>query len=114
MMPGMIMLWYGSEAAIPSGWHLCDGSMGTPDLRSKFVIGASEGFPVGKTGGTMSHWHEFTGDGHSHDLVTGTEISYVAPDGDYAHATSSNPCSGTTEFKNSIPPYHALCYIMKL
>lgn len=40
MMPGMIMLWNGAVVDIPSGWHLCDGTVGTPDLRNKFVIGA--------------------------------------------------------------------------
>ena len=30
---GMIMLWSGSIGTVPSGWRLCDGSSGTPDLR---------------------------------------------------------------------------------
>jgi microcystin-dependent protein len=37
---GMIMMWSGSIASIPSGWLLCNGSSGTPDLRNRFVIGA--------------------------------------------------------------------------
>lgn len=37
---GMIMMWSGSIATIPSGWYLCNGSNGTPDLRNRFVIGA--------------------------------------------------------------------------
>jgi hypothetical protein len=37
---GMIMLWSGSIASIPSGWLLCDGSNSTPDLRNCFVVGA--------------------------------------------------------------------------
>jgi hypothetical protein len=37
---GMIMLWSGSSASIPSGWLLCDGSNSTPDLRNRFVVGA--------------------------------------------------------------------------
>ena len=37
---GMIMLWSGSIATIPSGWKLCNGVSGTPDLRNKFVLGA--------------------------------------------------------------------------
>ncbi|HQZ60518.1 MAG TPA: hypothetical protein PLQ39_12655, partial [Acinetobacter sp.] len=27
---------------IPSGWNLCDGTNGTPDLRDKFIVGASQ------------------------------------------------------------------------
>ena len=35
---GMIMDWYGPSNEVPSGWHICDGTEGTPDLRNKFVI----------------------------------------------------------------------------
>ena len=37
---GMIMMWSGTIATIPSGWLLCNGSSGTPDLRNRFIIGA--------------------------------------------------------------------------
>lgn len=41
---GMIVLWSGSLASIGVGnlvgWALCDGSLGTPDLRDRFIIGA--------------------------------------------------------------------------
>ena len=37
---GMIMLWSGTIATIPSGWKLCNGNNGTPDLRNKFILGA--------------------------------------------------------------------------
>lgn len=37
---GMIMMWSGTIATIPSGWVLCNGSNSTPDLRNRFVIGA--------------------------------------------------------------------------
>lgn len=36
---GMIMMWYGSSRNVPSGWAICNGSNGTPDLRHKFVEG---------------------------------------------------------------------------
>ena len=38
---GMIMMWSGTIATIPSGWVLCDGSNSTPDLRNRFIIGAN-------------------------------------------------------------------------
>ena len=38
---GVIVMWYGAIASIPIGWALCDGTNGTPDLRDKFVIGAT-------------------------------------------------------------------------
>ena len=39
---GMIMMWAGTIATIPSGWILCDGTSPAPDLRDKFIIGASQ------------------------------------------------------------------------
>src|SRR5690606_24087623 len=38
---GGIIMWSGSIANIPTGWHLCDGDNSTPDLRDKFIIGAA-------------------------------------------------------------------------
>lgn len=49
---GVIGIWSGSEAAIPSGWYLCNGSNGTPDLRGRFVVGAGSHYAKGATGGT--------------------------------------------------------------
>ena len=76
---GGIIMWSGAISAIPTGWSLCNGSNGTPDLRNKFVLGAwSDGAsvaypnvpPLG-TGGTadavvVSHTHSITDPGHTH------------------------------------------------
>ena len=37
---GAILMWSGTIATIPTGWYLCDGSNGTPNLTNKFIIGA--------------------------------------------------------------------------
>jgi len=37
---GMILIWSGYISEIPSGWALCDGANGTPDLRGRFIVGA--------------------------------------------------------------------------
>lgn len=49
---GAIMLWSGSLTTVPTGWQLCDGTNGTPDLRDRFVMGASGTTAPGSTGGT--------------------------------------------------------------
>ena len=38
-----------------TGWHICDGTNGTPDLRGRFILGASDGHAVGSTGGEENH-----------------------------------------------------------
>lgn len=70
---GAIMMWSGSIASIPSGWYLCNGSNGTPDLRDRFVVGAGSTYAVGATGGSanaivVSHTHtgSVTDPGHTH------------------------------------------------
>lgn len=52
MMPGMIMMWHGSVATIPAGWHLCDGTAGTIDLRNHFLVGAGDVVTPGDTATT--------------------------------------------------------------
>lgn len=37
---GAIIMWNGPK--IPNGWALCDGEGGTPDLRGRFIIGATK------------------------------------------------------------------------
>ncbi len=111
MMPGMIMLWHGTVGNIPSGWHLCDGSMGTPDLRSRYIPCAHAAFPPGSMGGTTTHTHAFTGDGHSHTIPEGTGLMAGT---DYALETESDPAVGDTDAAQALQPYYALCYIMKL
>jgi len=62
---GMISIWYGSIGSVPTGWYLCDGSNGTPDLRDKFVVGAGSTYAVAATGGStdavvVTHNHTAT------------------------------------------------------
>lgn len=51
---GVIVMWSGATNAIPSGWALCNGANGTPDLQGRFVVGYSASnsdYDVGDTGG---------------------------------------------------------------
>lgn len=38
---GTIWQYEGTEADIPSGWFICDGDNGTPDLTDKFILGGT-------------------------------------------------------------------------
>lgn len=57
---GGIIMWSGTIANIPSGWALCNGSNGTPNLQDRFVVGAKAdgegsaypGLQGGATGGS--------------------------------------------------------------
>lgn len=37
-LSGVIVIYHGSVDEIPEGWHLCDGTEGTPDLSDKFIV----------------------------------------------------------------------------
>ncbi len=39
IVTGMVVGWTGLSTAVPSGWHLCDGTNGTVDLRDRFIVG---------------------------------------------------------------------------
>ena len=38
---GSIIAYSGLKSQIPSNWHLCDGTGGTPDLRDRFLMGTA-------------------------------------------------------------------------
>lgn len=52
---GTIIPWYGNLNSIPSGFALCDGQNGTPDLRNRFLVGAGSSYSLGSTGGENTH-----------------------------------------------------------
>jgi hypothetical protein len=56
-MAGDIIMFAGATA--PAGWAICDGSSGTPDLRSDFVVGANAAGNVGATAGSATHTHSY-------------------------------------------------------
>jgi microcystin-dependent protein len=49
---GGIIMWSG--ASVPTGWALCNGSNGTPDLRNRFIVSTGSGYAIGATGGANS------------------------------------------------------------
>ena len=106
----MVVKFAGSIVSIPSGWVLCDGNNGTPDLRNRFIVGAGDTYNPGIISGEINHNHPFTGDGHDHELVGGTDIAGGA---NFDATTSSDAASGMTDAQNGLPPYYSLAYVMK-
>jgi len=127
-LSGLIALWSGSIATIPSGWFICDGTNGTPDLRDKFVVGAGTSYAVAATGGSkdavvVSHTH--VQNPHSHGILGDVGTSGTAAgiggsastNGAYgttvSAATAANQSTGVSGTNANLPPYYSLAYIMK-
>lgn len=108
---GFITLWYGSLVSIPSGWALCDGTQGTPNLTDQFIIGAGDTYEPTESGGSILHNHGFTSDGHTHTLPGGFGISTPF---DFENLTNSVVLTGTTDNASLLPKYKSLVYIMEL
>lgn len=136
---GMILLWSGSIATIPTGWALCNGTAGTPNLMDRFIVGAGSAYAVGSTGGSQSHSHVASIGGtalseaqlppHAHAPAAGTS-GFLTVGSGAGNTTSGSTIgiSGATGFTGSgeththtssvdnrdhRPPYYALAYIRK-
>lgn len=70
----IIALWLGTVASVPSGWLICDGTKGTPDMRDKFLKLTNAMSESGNTGGANTHTHgsqthSHTGSSHTHTFT---------------------------------------------
>ncbi len=125
---GSIVIWSGTVASIPTGWQLCDGTNGTPDLRDRFVVGArqdSGGVSMTSVSGSLTKIggeakHTLTIDempAHTHSYTQAVSGSGWGGDkgsqstGSRVSTTSS---TGGGQPHNILPPYYALCFIMKM
>lgn len=118
---GIIVMWYGQTWNIPSGWALCNGGNGTPNLQDRFVIGAGSGYGVGATGGAAdvtltvaqmpSHSHTVYMDIRGNE--NGSNDYTLAAYGGRGYSLGSSAAGGNQSHENR-PPYYALCYIMKI
>jgi hypothetical protein len=54
---GVIVMWSGLVANIPAGWTLCDGTLGTPDLRDRFILSVGAAEDPGAIGGSLTLVH---------------------------------------------------------
>ena len=136
---GLISMWSGSIGSIPSGWYLCDGSNGTPNLTDRFVIGAGSTYAVNGTGGASTatlitanlpaHTHTATvtdpGHLHTYDKTVGTAGAAGGGAAVILTFTATNTSTATTGISVSnastgsgtsfaiLPPYYALAFIQK-
>lgn len=111
--PGMIILWSGSESDIPDGWALYTA------LADRFVLGAGGGHGAHSTGGTDTHRHGFetTVLTTSVDDPTGVCTVEFTPDEGFIPAVSGHRHTvdlDPTAYEIVLPPFYALCYIIKL
>ena len=133
---GGVILWSSNVGSIPSGWALCDGNNGTPDLRNRFVVGAGPAYAVNDTGGSTTatlptHSHTATSSvidpGHTHTASNQKGPAYGQPSGAITlnsgltgssktniSVSTSISNAGTSAVNANLPPYYALAYIMKL
>jgi len=133
---GGIIIWSGAIGAVPSGWYLCDGTNGTPDLRNRFIVGAGSTYSVGGNGGsadaiTVTHTHTATstvtdpGHVHTYSMAGGTGAP-IAAGAAISTATANtgsqvtlitvattNANAGVSGTNANLPPYWALAYIQK-
>ena len=131
---GGIIMWSGTTA--PTGWALCNGSNGTPDLRDRFIVSSGNTYNIGDTGGANSvtlteaqmpsHSHAASDRGHTHPEKSGipnrgtsggggrdgcSEIDRTTGIG-YADIVVSP--SGEGQAHENRPPYYALAFIMRV
>jgi microcystin-dependent protein len=132
---GGIIMWSGLLAAIPTGWALCDGSNGTPDLRNRFVVGAaidgignysydgttgavSGNYAPGNSGGEAAH-RLTTGEmpAHTHSTErfqeTGSGLRGGPSGTIYSNVASTSGSTGSNLYHENRPPYYALAFIIR-
>lgn len=133
---GGIVMWDDEIAFIPEGFKICNGANGTPDLRNRFIYGASDDGHLGDTGGETSHTHENSNTGgagvhtHTANVTSGGASSssngsgyagVTVSAGGHTHGqsitTDSDPdhshTVGNTLSSSSLPPYLMLYFIMR-
>jgi len=105
---GAILMWSGNPALIPSGWGLCDGTAGRPDLRGRFIVGydntGSSTPPIAPNDGSTTNYGQVGNKGgETGHLLTSGESglpahSHTSPPHSHGYAdnTSTNDANRGT------------------
>ena len=136
-------MWGGAVKDIPHGWALCDGNDGRPNLMDKFIAGAGFSYPPGTTGGYFNaclpthnhggggtgttseggaHTHTYQGSNYQPNNAAGSQPDWIgtstmttAEAGAHTHSfTMELTTDGEDPTGKNLPPFYALCYIIKL
>lgn len=95
---GMISMWSGAIASLPSGWKLCNG-VGTisngdpvPNLVDRFIVGSATNsggnYNIGQTGGSKDV--SYSGSTAAHTLTVDQIPSHTHTTGERAYGFNSN------------------------
>lgn len=88
----------------PSGWVVCDGANGTPDLRNRFVYGTNVFRNIGNSeDGSHSHNHNTTRGGFRRGVDDDPDDHHISGDG-HRHSVPE---------ASVLPPFVNMVYIMK-
>ncbi len=116
---GTIILFAGPASTIPIGWHICDGTNGTVDLRDRMPYGAStitSDTQIGTTDGSLTHVHLYDGGrtldadiggyqpGRAFQCCNGANLQ------DHSHAYPG----GTTHAATNLPPATRVYFIQRI
>ena len=124
---GTIAMWGGT--AVPTGWHLCDGSAhgssalqtvlgsaNAPDLRNRFIVGAGAAYARGSTGGadTVTLTEAQSGlRSHDHTGSSVAETQEHTHSGTTASDNTDHTHSGTTAGMNRNSVHQHSAYILE-
>lgn len=108
---GTIVAWAIKAGPIPSGWHVCNGDNGTPNLVGMFLRGVGTLSETGPdSNSSATHKHIFT------TKPSTATVTYTTDQGNdstgviaYSHAHG-----GETDESSNIPPNYKVVYIMKM
>lgn len=123
---GGIIFWSGTIATIPSGWALCNGANGTPDLRNEFIVGANaDSGGVAKSTITGSALQSGGSTTIAQANLPSYNLSFTRYDGNGSGSTGvqgttngASPSSQTVSSGGSgtayTQPFYALAYIQRI